>query len=90
MQANSQPCLENCKTAVPSSRNAAECSDHAGKDHVLLELPVLVHRLDSPIELLPQGFGEELFDWHVEFLGEDDSQAGIDVVLRAWVSEESS
>ena len=82
--------LQSSHFVRPSFRNAADCSDHAGKYHVFLKLPVFVHRLDSPIEFLPQGLGKELFDWHVEFLGEDDSEAGIDVILQAWVSQNSS
>ena len=45
------------------------------------EVPVLVNRLDCPVELLAQGLGEEPFDGYIEFLGEDDSQAWVNVVL---------
>lgn len=45
------------------------------------ELPVCIDGLDGPFELLAQGLGEELFDGHVESLGEDGSEAGVDVVL---------
>jgi hypothetical protein len=38
---------------------------------VSLKFPILIHRLERPIKLLAQGFGKELFDRHVEFLGED-------------------
>ena len=50
------------------------------------EFPIFVHRLDCPIKLLPQRLGEELFDGHVKFLGEDHSKTRIDVILRASVS----
>jgi hypothetical protein len=33
-----------------------------------LELPVLVYRLDGPIELLAQRLGEELLDGNVKLL----------------------
>ena len=46
------------------------------------KLPVLIHRLDSPIELLPQSLGEEALNRNAELLGEDDREAGIDVVLQ--------
>lgn len=46
-----------------------------------LELPVLVDRLDSPIELFAKCLREETLDGHIELLGEDYSKAGIDVVL---------
>jgi hypothetical protein len=46
-----------------------------------LELPILVHTLDRPVELLAQRLGEEALDGDVEFLGEDDCQARVDVVL---------
>jgi hypothetical protein len=47
-----------------------------------LELPVLVHRLDGPVELFPQCLGEELLDRDVELLGEDDGETRVDVVLK--------
>jgi hypothetical protein len=46
-----------------------------------LEIPVLIHRLDRPVELLAQRLGEELLNGYVELLGEDDSETRIDVVL---------
>jgi hypothetical protein len=46
-----------------------------------LELPVLVYRLDGPIELLAQRLGEELLDGNIKLLGEDDGETGVDVVL---------
>ena len=48
-----------------------------------LEFPVCINGLDSPFELLTQGLGEELLNGHVESLGEDRSQARVDVVLRS-------
>ncbi len=47
-----------------------------------LELPVLVHGLDGPVELLTEGLGEEALNWDVELLGEDDGQTRIDIVLE--------
>jgi hypothetical protein len=47
----------------------------------LLELPVLIDRFDGPIKLLPQRLGEESLDRDVEFLGEHDREAGINIVL---------
>lgn len=51
-----------------------------------LELPLLIHRLDGPLELLTQSLGEESLDGHVELLGEDDSQARVNIVLDDKVS----
>lgn len=51
--------------------------------HIGLKLPVVFvfDRLDGPVELFSQGFREELLNGNIEFLGEYDSQTGIDVVL---------
>lgn len=49
---------------------------------VELELPVLVDGSNGPCELLAQGLGKELLDGHVEFLGENDSETRVDVVLE--------
>jgi hypothetical protein len=46
-----------------------------------LELPVLVHGFDGPVELLAECLGEEFLNGDVKFLGEDDGETGIDVVL---------
>ena len=46
-----------------------------------LEFPILIHRLDGPIEFLSEGLGEEAFDGDVELLAEDDSETRINVVL---------
>lgn len=46
------------------------------------EFPILVDRLNGPIEFLAESLREEAFDWHVEFLGKDDRQARVNVVLR--------
>jgi hypothetical protein len=46
-----------------------------------LELPVLVNRLDSPIELFAKCLREETLNRHIELLGEDNSKARINVVL---------
>jgi hypothetical protein len=46
-----------------------------------LEVPVLVDRLDGPVELLAESLGEESLDRNVKLLAEDDGEAGIDVVL---------
>ncbi len=45
------------------------------------ELPILVNRLDCPIELLPQCFGKELLDRHVKLLREDNGESRVDVIL---------
>lgn len=55
--------------------------EDVGKLWVRSELPVLVNGLDGPIELLTKCLGEEFLDWDVELLGEDDSQARVDIVL---------
>ena len=47
----------------------------------ILELPVLVNRLDSPIELFAKCLREETLNRHIELLGEDNSKARINVVL---------
>lgn len=48
-----------------------------------LEGPVIriLDRLDGPSELVSKSLGEKLFNRHIELLGEDNSQARIDVVL---------
>jgi hypothetical protein len=50
--------------------------------NTFLKIPVLICRLDSPFEFLPQRLGEEALDGDVVFLREDDGEAGIDVILR--------
>lgn len=46
------------------------------------ELPlVILNGFNGPVELLPQRLGEEFFDGHIKLLAENDSQAGVDVVL---------
>lgn len=47
-----------------------------------LELPVLVNGLDGPIKLFAQRLGEEALNGDIEFLGEDDGETGVDVVLE--------
>lgn len=51
-----------------------------------LKFPVLLNRLDGPLELLTQRLGEELFDGDVILLAEDDSEARINVVLMRIIS----
>lgn len=46
-----------------------------------LKLPVLVDRLDGPVELLAQSFGKELLNGDVELLRKDDRKTRIDVIL---------
>jgi hypothetical protein len=46
-----------------------------------LELPVLVHGFDGPVKLLAKCLGEEFLNGDVKFLGEDDGETGINVVL---------
>jgi len=46
-----------------------------------LEFPILIGRFDSPFELFSQCLGEELFNGHVELLGEDNRQTRINVIL---------
>jgi hypothetical protein len=55
-----------------------------------LELPILFHGLDSPVEFLAESLGEELFDGHIEFLREDYSEAWVDVILQYSVSHRPS
>lgn len=45
------------------------------------ELPILVNRFDSPFELFTESLGEKFLDRHVELLAEDNSEAGVDIVL---------
>lgn len=46
------------------------------------ELPfVIFDGLDSPAELFTQGLGKELLDGNVKLLGEDDSEAWVNIVL---------
>jgi len=49
-----------------------------------LKLPrvIFTNRLNSPVELLPQSFREELLDRDVIALREDDCKSGVDVVLE--------
>lgn len=54
----------------------------SGQTTAHLELPVLIHRLNSPVELLTQRLREEALDWNVKLLAENDSEARIDVILR--------
>ncbi len=53
-----------------------------------LELPgvVVADRLDGPVELVTERLGEELLDGNLELVGEDDGEAGVDVVLAVNVS----
>lgn len=46
-----------------------------------LKLPTLIHRLDSPFELVAESLRKELLDRNAELLREDDGKAGIDIVL---------
>ena len=48
-----------------------------------LKGPILIHRLDSPLEFLSKSLRKELLDGHIELLAEDNRQTGIDVVLQA-------
>ena len=50
-----------------------------------LKLPILVRRLDRPLEFLPQSLREELLDRDVEFFGEDYCESRIDVILSLWL-----
>lgn len=45
------------------------------------ELPILVYRLDSPVELLAHRLREKLLYWDVELFRENHGQAGIYVIL---------
>ena len=47
-----------------------------------LEIPVFIHGLDGPIELLAQSLREEALDGDIELLGEDDGKTRVDVVLK--------
>lgn len=49
---------------------------------VLLELPILINGLDSPVELLTESLGKELFNWDVELLREDHRETRINVILN--------
>lgn len=48
-----------------------------------LEGPVvsILNGLDGPSELVSKSLGEELLNWNVELLREDDCETRIDVVL---------
>jgi hypothetical protein len=48
-----------------------------------LELPVLIDRLDGPVELLTERLGEELLDRELELLRKYDGETRVDVILRA-------
>ena len=54
----------------------------------VLKLPccVVANRLDSPVKLLSERLGEEFLDGHIYLVAEDNSQAGVDVVLHVGVS----
>jgi hypothetical protein len=53
-----------------------------------LEFPgrIVADRLNGPVELVAQCFGEELLDRHVELGREDHRQTRVNVVLQALVS----
>jgi hypothetical protein len=50
--------------------------------HHPLKLPILIRRFNSPLEFLSEGLGEEAFNGDIIFLGENDREAGVDVILR--------
>ena len=49
-----------------------------------LEFPVrlVLYGLDGPVELLAKGLGEELLERDLELVGEDNSQARVDIILQ--------
>ena len=51
-----------------------------------LELPVLLNRLDGPLELLTQRLREELFNGDIVLLAKDNSESRINVVLMRIIS----
>jgi len=53
----------------------ASIADHTS------EVPILLSRVNSPLEFLSKCLGEKLFYRDVELLGEDDGQTGVNVVL---------
>src|SRR5690606_1564330 len=46
-----------------------------------LEIPVLVGRVDGPLELVAESLGEDLLNWDVKLLAEHDGQTRINIVL---------
>lgn len=64
------------RRSQPDPRNI--CSESG--DKVGSELPVLIDRLDGPVELLTESLREEALDGNVELLREHDCQARINVV----------
>jgi len=46
-----------------------------------LELPILVGRLNRPLEFISQGLCEDLLNGDVIFLAEHDSETGVDIIL---------
>lgn len=46
-----------------------------------LKFPILIYRLDGPVELFSKRFREEPLDRDVELLGEHHGQARVNVVL---------
>jgi len=46
-----------------------------------LEVPLVIHGLDSPLELLAKGLGEDFLKRYIELLAEDHTETRIDVIL---------
>lgn len=46
-----------------------------------LKLPILVGRLNRPLEFISQGLCEYLLNGDVVFLAEHDSETGVDIIL---------
>ena len=63
--------IQSCLTC---GRAPLDARSHTSEDvgEKCLEFPGLIYRLDSPVEFLSQRLGEELFNRHIELLGEDD------------------
>lgn len=71
---------------LPSQSSNSMSCNRCNPRTCFSEFPIFLHRLDCPIEFLPQRLGEELFNGHVKFLGKDHGKTRIDIILRAPVS----
>jgi hypothetical protein len=70
--------------ASPSARQLRQATPREkSKDLPNLELPVLLHGFDRPVELFAQRFRKKSLNRYVELLSKDNRQTGVDVVLKS-------
>lgn len=71
------------KNASKNDKKQSSKKRRDDKGTASLEGPVvsILNGLDGPSELVSKSLGEELLNWNVELLREDDCETWIDVVL---------